>query len=156
MIKAVIFDLSRVLLFPKDKKYEGSLNELHKKLSATDNYQFFDQLILNQEIIDYIDSQKDTYKMFLYTSDTIHEAVELVPLIENSFVKVFSGAKLKLDKKESNSYLLIANNLRLDRSEILFIDDVAENIAAAKESGLATILYKNNKQLLSELKKILK
>jgi hypothetical protein len=33
MIKAIVSDFSRVLLFPKDKNYQDSLNALHKQLS---------------------------------------------------------------------------------------------------------------------------
>jgi HAD superfamily hydrolase (TIGR01509 family) len=154
MIKALLFDLSRVLLFPVDKKYEGSLNAKHKELSKDESYQFFDHFQLNQELIDFIETLKEKYQLYIFTTETIQEAPELSPIILGVFKKVIAAARLKIDKKEPNSYLLIANNLRVDRSEIMFIDDDGENVAAAKEAGLSTIQFVNNKQLIAALKKI--
>lgn len=154
MIKVLLFDLTHVLLFPADKKSEVLLNDTYKKISTTEGFEFFDHFILNQELINFIESQKEKYQIILYTTETIQEDPKLAPIILGLFKKVIAGAKLKLHKNEANSYQLIANNLRVDHSEILYIDDIQENITAAKEAGLSAIQYKNTKQFLADFKKI--
>ncbi len=51
MIKAIIFDFSRVLLDVKDKDYMGSLYGRHDELNQTGNYNLFDHFDLNEELL---------------------------------------------------------------------------------------------------------
>ena len=52
MIKAILSDFARVILFPKDENYKSRLDILEKKLKRNlGNYNVFDYFRLNQEIL---------------------------------------------------------------------------------------------------------
>ena len=53
MIKVILSDFARVILFPKDKSYPGRLDELQAKLNnQSEGHNFFDYFELNQELLD--------------------------------------------------------------------------------------------------------
>lgn len=54
-------------------------------------------------------------------------------------------------KKDSDSYLWIANDLGVEVGELVFIDDSVENIEAAKQAGLQTIHFISNEDLINKL-----
>jgi len=59
-----------------------------------------------------------------------------------------------ISKPDKKAYLEILNRLKSSPKECLFIDDSIKNILAAKELGIATIYFKNPKQLKKDLKKM--
>jgi enolase-phosphatase E1 len=62
------------------------------------------------------------------------EAGDLTPLINNYF-------DTQIGKKaEAQSYRRIAETLRLQPGEVLFISDVVPELAAAREAGMMTVL----------------
>lgn len=155
MIKAILFDFSRVLLFPKDTSYTDSLNQKHRELSNDADYKLLNHFTLNDELLRLLNSLKNNYVLCLFTSGTIQDSPELFTTVDNIFQKVYSGIKLGLNKKDNNSYTMIAADLTLSPEELLLIDDSLDNIAAAKLAGLITIHYKNNEQLSQEFKTLL-
>jgi hypothetical protein len=54
MIKAMLFDFSRVLLFPKGKDPVESLNGKYRELLEAGEFDFFEHFELNQELLDFI------------------------------------------------------------------------------------------------------
>jgi hypothetical protein len=54
MIKVLLFDFSRTLLFPTDNNYKGELNPLHAQLSQTPDYDFNKHFFLNTELLKYL------------------------------------------------------------------------------------------------------
>jgi hypothetical protein len=61
LIKAIVFDFSRVLLFAKDPGYKDDLNPLHRKLLEQDaSYPFLDYFYLNQELLHYLGNATST------------------------------------------------------------------------------------------------
>lgn len=152
MIKALITDFSRVLLFPKDKSYTGSLNSLHRDLSTQPNYKFFDNFELNNELLDYYKSLGEKLAIYVFTSESIQDSPELQPLICPVFDQIFTAMKMEVDKKEDSAYKKLSTVVSLDPTEILYVDDSEANIYAAKQAGLQTILFKDNERLKTELK----
>ncbi len=151
MIKAIVSDFSRVILFPKDSSYEGSLNSLHKEKSQLSSYNPLDHFELNTELLDFYRSQKEKVNLYIFTTDSIQDAPEFKPFLEPIFTKIFSALKMDMSKKDPESYRLIAKDLGLDPSEIIYIDDALENIEAAKISGFKTILYSSGTQTFQEV-----
>jgi len=152
MIKVLLFDFSRVLLFPKDVAYTGSLNQKHKELSANAGYKIFDHFSLNNELLIFLQGLKDKYNLCLFTTETIQDSPEILPTLNKIFQKIYSGTKLGLSKRESKSYLVIAEDLNLSPEEILFIDDLDSNILAAKNAGLVAVCYISNEQIIQAIK----
>jgi hypothetical protein len=72
MVKVIISDFSRVLLFPVDKGYLGSLNSLNNELLKSDsNYDFTHHFTLNIELLCYY--QTLGMPVYIFTSVRIQE-----------------------------------------------------------------------------------
>lgn len=155
MIKAIVSDFSRVLLFPKDKSYEDSLNGLHRELSKKPNYNPLDHFEFNRELLDLYESLKDKYPVYIFTSDSIQDAPEFQPYLKPIFKDILSAKKMNTDKKTSDAYRLVASSIALDPNEILYIDDMTSNIQAAKTAGLNTFLYGDFEKLKTQIREAL-
>ncbi len=148
----LLFDFSRVILFPKEDNYSGSLNELYKVHKDELNFNFFSYFKLNDELISYLNSIKATTNLYMFTSDVIQDAPELQPTVISLFKEVFSASKMATSKTVPESYKMIAESLRLQIGEIVYIDDSEANIKTASSAGLHTIQYVSNENLFSKLK----
>lgn len=151
MIRALLFDFSRVLLFPKDAGYAGALNELHKRLSVNPDYKLFDYFFLNEELMEYLEGTKDQVGLYLFTSETIQESPELLPRLNKLFRKTYSSLRVGLSKKDPEAYKFIAKDLELDLGDIVFVDDSEVNLEAAKEAGLRVVRYVDNEQIMKDI-----
>ncbi len=154
MIRAIIFDFSRVLLDIKDKSYSGSLNGKHKDLKDIDGFNLFDHFELNEELISYLTPLAKKVSLYIYTTGLIHTEPEVEQKINHLFKKSYTVADCG-PKENAESFLRILDPLELNPEQVLFIDDTEKNINAAKTAGLHTIHFKNNQQLFSELKSYL-
>lgn len=150
MMKAVITDFSRVLLFPKDSSYKSGLNALNNKLLESDpGYDFWKFFRLNNELIKYYKSIG--IPVYIFTSETIQEHPAVKVLLESLFKDTFSAKKLGLNKKEASSYKHLAKLLDHTPSEIFYIDDNHDNFTAAKKAGCKAILFKSNDDVIGKL-----
>ena len=151
MIKVLLFDFSRVLLFPKDDTYEGKLNDLYKQVRNLPDFNFFDHFRLNNELVEYLKVQKKNFRLVMFTSEIIQNDPAVKNILENLFEKVFSATEMGFDKSDVNSYLYIIENLGCKPEEVLFIDDWEKNIETAKKTGLNTHLFINTSKLIKFL-----
>lgn len=155
MITTLLFDFSRVLLFPLNTSYSGGLNKLHAELKENPAYSFASNFTLNMELLKYLKIIKETYTLYIYTSEDIQNSPEVKPLLDEVFTVIFSAKDIGFSKTDSRGYIFIAERIQSSVTDILFIDDRAENIAAAQLAGLNTLQYQNNDQLFLELEHIL-
>ena len=151
MYKAIVFDFSRVLLFPKETTYAGSLNEKHKALSKKPNYHLLEHFSLNEQLLERLSTLKPKHRFFIFTSETIQDDPSLHPYLSPLFDGIYSAMKLEIDKKVPSSYKTLAKEIGLDPKKIIYVDDNLENITAAQKAGMECIHYKNNAQLLGQL-----
>lgn len=143
MIKALLFDFSRTLLFPTDKNYLGGLNSLYRELQQKENFKFLEHFELNNELLNYLVTVKNKFGLYIFTSESIQEDPAIKSDLAIIFTKVFSAKETGLSKKDPKSYELIAKELNISPNEILFIDDSQENLNAAKIAGLNTLICKD-------------
>jgi len=152
-IKFIVTDFSKVLLFPKDKNYQGSLNGLYKDIREQEGFNFFGHFEINQELLDFLKTLREKYELSIFTSNIIQNDKALGPILGPIFKNIISANEdIGVSKKEKESYLALARKLDANPEEILYIDDSEKNIKAASEASLKTIQYKNNKELIKELK----
>lgn len=151
MIKALLFDFSRTLLFPKDKTYKGNLNALHRQLSQTPGYDFLANFELNEEMFTFLNNIKDKYRMYMYTSESIQDTPEIKDKVDSYFDKIYSAEQIMLEKSDPESYKKLAEMIGLPIQDILFIDDLSVNIAAAKLAGMEVHQYIDNKGVFDKL-----
>lgn len=147
----ILFDFSRVLLFPQDADYTGSLNGLYKEKLSQPNFNFFDYFKINSELLEYLKKHKSNFELYMFTSESIQNAPELEPYLKPLFTNIFSALDLGYGKVDPQAYSKIAEILDSEPNEITFIDDTQQNIDAAKEAGLKTILYTLNDELVKSI-----
>jgi len=156
MIKALLLDFSWVILHPADRTYEGKLNDLNRRMAGDDPlapYNFKQHFTINQELLDYIKTLKAQYDLgiYMFTTDIIQERSEVQVAIAGLFDRIFTARELvekgisqqdyDATKTDSKSFQYIANELHLNPQAILYIDDKPQNLRAAQEAGLQTVLY---------------
>lgn len=157
MIKAIISDFSRTLLFPKDKTYEGSLNQLYKELKEKDGFKFFDYFEWNQLLEEFYEKLllEKKIDVYIFTTEKIQEDPEVYPYTQRIFSDVFTVEDTNnLTKDNSEAYELLTDKLELRPEEILFIDDSENNLTAARSAGLNVIQYKNLPRLINDFSKL--
>lgn len=151
MVTTVLSDFSRVLLFPKDPNYPGTLNGLYTELkSKYGSFNFYDYYVFNDELLDFYTKLKEKYSVNIFTTGLIQKnspevAARMTPIFENTFAAQDYG----LSKQDPQSYVFIADKLGKNPEEILFIDDQKGNIEAAQKAGMQAILYISNENLFS-------
>lgn len=143
MIKSLLFDFSRTLLFPKDNQYVGSLNELYRLKRDEINFNFFNYFKLNDRLINLIKPLKNKYKLAIFTSDSIQNDPAIYNQLSSVFSKIYSAKEIGFSKSDPRSYEFIINDLDLSPEEIIFIDDSKVNIDAASIAKLDTITYES-------------
>lgn len=151
MIKAIVTDLSRVVVKPKDTTYTGSLNALHDELLKSGDYDFWQYFELNKELLKFYIKLKEKIKLYIFTSKYIQEYPPLKEKLVRVFDRILSASRLDIKKSNPESYKQIAKEINLEPDEILYIDDNDENIKAAQEAGLTTIHYQSNDALIEEI-----
>ncbi len=155
MMKAIVMDFSRVLLFPNDETYSGSLNGLHKQLSSQENYNPLDHFHLNVELLEYLDSLKSKIDLSMFTSDVIQDDPSFQSFLKPIFRKIFSASKLNIQKDNPKAYKEIVLELQQIPQDVLYVDDNLRNIEAAATAGLPTIHYRNNRDYLRRIQEII-
>jgi putative hydrolase of the HAD superfamily len=59
-------------------------------------------------------------------------------------------------KPDPHIYQIAVERLGVAPAEIVFLDDVPENVAAARAIGIQAILFTNNAQVISDLEALLR
>ncbi len=144
MIKVIVFDLARVLLFPKDTNYQGGLNDLYAKAKDKPDFKFFDYFVFNEELLTYIKAIKERIPVKIFTSDTIQKDPAIKEELLRIFENVYSAKEMGISKNEPDSYQFLAKELRVMPDQILYFDDSPKNIEAALLVGVDAVLYKDN------------
>lgn len=152
MITNILFDFSRVILFPKDENYKGLLNDLYRKITQ-EKSPFLNHYKFNEELLNFLKPLKEKYHLSIYTTDIIQNDPEVRKILDPIFEEIFAANDLRISKKDQDGYSIIASKLNVDPQQILFIDDGEVNIEVAKKAGLQTIHYLSNEQLLKDLQK---
>ena len=76
------------------------------------------------------------------------------------YYKIFSpvivSCDVKVRKPNLKIYKIILEKLKFKPQEIIFIDNQEWNLKPAKKLGMKTVLFKDNKQTINDVKKLLK
>lgn len=156
MIKAIVSDFSKTILFPKDPNFEGSMNSFHEKmLKDKGNYDLWEYFYINNELLELYKKYSSTVKIYIFTTKYIQEYPQLKQKLEGIFDKTLIAADLGINKKLTDAYYRIAEEINLKPEEVIFIDDSDENIFSATKAGMNTIKYTNFADVEKSLKKLL-
>jgi len=115
---------------------------------------FKERFVLNKPILKIIKKLKKDYKLAILSDQWIMPyRILITKEIKKMFeVKVFSH-QVKTKKPEIKIYKITLKKLGLKSDECIIIDDVKHYLDSAKKLGMKTILFKNNKQLVKDLRK---
>ena len=152
MITTILSDFSRVILLPKDKNYQGTLNGLYgESLENIQPFNFFDFFEFNEEILSLYSSLKKKYSVNIFTSGIIQKAKEVEQRIRPMFDHIFTAADFGLSKKQPEAYLFIADKINKKPNEIVYIDDKLDNCKGAEKAGMKAIHYEEFIKLKTQL-----
>jgi len=156
--KIILVDLGKVLLFSKEE-LSGKMNPRHKELieTAGKNYPFFKYFGVNEKLLKLLTGLKDKYLIYMITEGDIQNHSPLKERLEKAldYNHIFSTSSLNLDKKKPEAYEYVVQELGVEPSEILFIDDSSDNITAASQVGFQVIQSLSESQVVSDLKESL-
>ncbi len=112
------------------------------------------RFILNKPLLKLIKKLKKNYKTAILSDQwTIPYKTLITKDVKSGFdVMVFSHL-LGIRKPQIKIYKETLRKLKLKSRECIFIDNVKWNLTPAKKLGINTILFKNNKQLVRDLRK---
>lgn len=79
--------------------------------------------------------------------DTVKKELVFLPLLEDYLISGDAG----VTKPDERIYCMLLERIGRPAGECLFIDDAPENVFAAEELGIRTILYRSPEQLEREL-----
>ncbi|MBI2676481.1 MAG: HAD-IA family hydrolase [Candidatus Yanofskybacteria bacterium] len=116
---------------------------------------YSDNSIENKELYGHIlKFKKDGLKIGILSTQFHLSKDVLVPAkYYENFDALVISCDDKLKKPEEKSFILILRRLGVKPEETIFIDDKQENLDIAEKLGMKSVLFKNNKQFFSKLKK---
>ncbi len=126
------------------------LEEAFKKVYA-------DNTCENIELYEYLLALRSRgYKIGILTTQ-FHLSKEV--LVPKKYYKDFDALEIscddKIKKPDKKAFELILKRLGVKENNSVFIDDQQKNLDAAKEVGMETVLFKDNKQFFQELNSLL-
>jgi len=108
---------------------------------------------LDRHLVDFLDSLRGEYTTVLLSNawDDLRPMLEDLWEIDGIFDHIFISSELKTYKPKPEIFQILIDVLDHDPSEMVFVDDFPENIAAARQAGINAIQFRDRAQALAEL-----
>lgn len=172
LLKNVNANLEQVYEDTRDIYFKSSLGKISKKetlkrfseklgTSPEKTEKAFEEVyrkntIENEKLYNYaLKLKKNGYKIGI-SSIQFHLSKKI--LIPKKYYGHFDALQIScedgLRKPDKKAFEFILKKLKTEPEESLFIDDKQENLDAAEKLGMKAILFKNNRQLIKDLKKL--
>jgi epoxide hydrolase-like predicted phosphatase len=112
--------------------------------------------LLDEELVALIRQLKKRYQTAIISNatDSLRQTLQTTFPIADAFDLIVISAEEKVMKPDPEIYLRTLARLGRRPAETVFIDDFAENIAAARELGMHTIHFNPSINLTAELKSL--
>jgi epoxide hydrolase-like predicted phosphatase len=112
---------------------------------------------VNWQLLDYIRDLHPHYKVGLLSNawDDLRQTLHARWDIDGLFDEMIISAEVKLVKPDPRVFHLAVVRLGVHPEEAVFIDDIAENVEAARKEGLIAIQYQETQKTLDELNQYL-
>lgn len=156
MIKALLFDFARVLLFQKDRSYLGTLTSFYYHMAGSPDSTFSTYYQFNEELLEFLVTIKKTYPLYLFTTGVTYKDPEAQRVLKDLFVKMYSVGELGMSKDDPKAFEWIATDIGVKPGEILYVDDKPWYVKTAKRAGFEAIQYISNEQLFGNLEHFFK
>ena len=112
---------------------------------------------VNWQLLDTIRDLHPRYKVGLLSNawDDLRLTLQTRWDIAGLFDELIISAEVKMVKPDPRIFRLAADRLGVQPVEIVFIDDIADNIEAARKEGWIAILYQDTQKTIDVLNKYL-
>ncbi|MFZ4619833.1 MAG: HAD family hydrolase [Bacteroidota bacterium] len=112
----------------------------------------------NQEIIPFVEAVKEQYRIAVLSNTcACHwEKVESISSIVKYFPGIFTSFDLGVMKPDRKIYEHVCSTMNVLPQEVLFIDDLAENISGAVNIGMKGIIFRDVQQLQTDFSDLMK
>ncbi len=111
----------------------------------------FEWIDSSWEILEKLKSQANIY--MLSNTNALHiSSIESRFKILNKFNGLVLSYEVKARKPDKKIYEIALKKAGTIASRSIFIDDLPENVAAAKKMGISSLLYKNSNELIDFLR----
>ena len=119
--------------------------------------QFFAGDRLDNNLMDYIRSLKSNFTTVLLSNalDSLRDLIIDEWKIEDAFHHLIISAEVGLMKPGLEIYCLAVEKTGCEPEEVVFIDDMPENIIGARDVGMHAILFQNAAQARADLEELL-
>jgi len=139
------------------ERLESELPNGHTMDGMLDTY--FGHLERNPEMIDYMRELHDRGLRAALLTNNVREWEPrwrpMLPEIDEIFEVVVDSAFVGMRKPEPEIYLLTTERLGVEPEECVFVDDIEINCDAARELGMAAVLFETTQQAREEIERAL-
>lgn len=110
----------------------------------------------NEDVIALVDSLRSHgYKTALLSNNTVAKGEQLrTEGFDRHFDVFHISAETGIAKPEPQAFINLANDLEVEPSEMIFIDDTPKSLASSNEVGFTPVLFEDYEQLVAELQKL--
>ena len=118
----------------------------------------FSKRRFNQPVADFIQSLRPHFQTAILSNagDQDRQIFNEAYCIEDLVDTVIISAEVGLAKPDPRIYHLALDRLGVQPGETVFVDDLQDNVEAARQLGIRALQFQSNDQILMEIKGILK
>jgi putative hydrolase of the HAD superfamily len=119
---------------------------LHKRSFSAERF--------NQPLADYVSGLRENYRTAILSNagDLFRPLISKPYRLEELFDQVIVSAEEGLAKPDERIFHLACNRLGVLPAEVVFVDDMCENVEAARCLGMAAIHFQTTEQVLQDIK----
>ncbi|NXG61008.1 HYES hydrolase, partial [Hemiprocne comata] len=104
--------------------------------------------------------RRNGFKTCVFTNNWVDDSAgrlftaTLMTLLRRHFDLVLESCRLRMQKPDPQIYTHALDVLQAKPQEVIFLDDIGENLKPAREMGMATILVRDTETVLKELEEL--
>ncbi len=111
---------------------------------------------LDETLTDWVMSKRGQYRTGILSNawPNARQFITAQPQFTNAFEKFVFSAEEGLRKPQLEIYQRVLNRLGVEGNEAVFVDDVLENVEAARQLGIAALQFKLGVDVAAELARL--
>jgi len=155
------FNMAAVKKISQQSAWADAIKELNLPITVKEIKKIhYGLMSVNKATINLVNSLKKKYQVALLSKNTrshFNDLNKLFPKMSSAFGKnMINTWEYNLPKASPETMKFILKRFKASPAEAVYIDDQEQNLQAAKDLGVHTILFKNFSQGNKKLKTILK
>ena len=112
-------------------------------------------ITLNEKVFEFAKSLKKDHKLIIISNDTKDWMAAKIARfkLDEVFEKIYCSATVGIRKPNNEIFELVLKEENIKPEELLLIDNQENNISAAKNLGILTLLFSNQTHTIADIKK---